>query len=114
MNEIQKNRPRRGDDRSGVMKRALLLLVLAPLVAIIRGTVLFWLWGWFAVPVGAPRVVWVHAIGLVFLVDVLCSTGRRDNKEELRLAEFFVTTTFTYALFAFYGWLLHACVGGPL
>lgn len=66
--------------------------MFALIVKILLGAIgIFWggyvtahLWAWFAVPLGAPAITWVHAVGLGLLVVALAgpkndlSTGDTD------------------------------------
>jgi len=59
---------------------AVLLLVLA---YILYGAAFETLWGWFIVPLGAPDIGIVHAIGIVTLIGLLTHTDdsvKRDRK----------------------------------
>jgi hypothetical protein len=58
---------------------AFLLLVLAAIVW--DGFAMYKLWGWFAVPVGAPHLSLAHVIGLSLLAGIFVGTNRlRPNK----------------------------------
>jgi hypothetical protein len=52
---------------------ALALLVASVPLGIYRGFVISLLWRWFALPLGAPPIGIVHAMGLTWLVSMVAS-----------------------------------------
>lgn len=47
-----------------------------------RGFVLAKLWGWYIVPLGAPLIGWVHAVGLSVFFGLLLSWAYKSDKDE--------------------------------
>ena len=61
------------------------------------------LWGWFIVPLGAPPITLIHAMGLV-LILALFKTHRPKNKyDESTTGLMWVTPAFSML----FGWLIH-------
>lgn len=61
----------------------LFLTFLVPFGWALRGWVLFVLWGWFVLPLGAPAVTIPQALGLSVLSTLfLPNTSHRQDKDE--------------------------------
>ena len=100
----------------------LLSLILLPLAFLWDGFALKTLWGWYAVPLGAPALTLVGAIGLGILVSSFYMasfmvTRLRMAKESeptdetdkaVRNFSFFLATAFAPpALSLFFGYIVH-------
>lgn len=86
------------------MKNVLILLLMVPVMLVTRGTVLYWMWGWYAVPLNLPAVSWAPVVGMVFMWDVL--HWQRKTEKTPDAMQDAATAVFSYLLFAAYGGLL--------
>lgn len=74
---------------------------------LLRGFVIYKLWGWFIVPLGMQAVGILHAYGISLFVGVLMPqiSGKdgdsKDGSKKIIL---------TPLLFLFFGWLVHLCM----
>lgn len=87
--------------------------VLATVVVlpIWRGFVTMKLWGWFAVPIGAPRVGLAVAIGLTFLIaHVVYRESPIQKKTDKEVLTGLLTVTLAPALSLGLGWFVHLWV----
>ena len=59
-----------------------LVLAIFTLMAIIRGFVLSYLWGWFVVPFGLPELSIPHAIGISLIIGFLTHQIRKEDEKK--------------------------------
>ena len=59
-----------------------LILILGIPLALLNGWALSVMWGWFIVPLGAPALGLIQAIGITYVVTFF--TYKRDKTEEAR------------------------------
>ena len=74
--------------------------------AFIRGYVIYRMWNWFIVPLGAVEIGVLHAYGLSLMVGIVFSFVQQKgaNKNVLTsIAELFLNNAFVL----FIGWLVH-------
>lgn len=83
-----------------------LLFMLVSLA--LEGTVLYYLWGWFVVPLGAPSISFWHALGLGLVVSFLTYHYYDFKKNDEAgiyepLCYLLVRPGFTFLV----GWIIH-------
>lgn len=91
-------------------------VVLIPLW-ILNGWVFMTLWGWFAVPLGAPSITLAHGLGIACLVHFLVHTSKAPEpkindeyvtKPTTTQQVVFIIGCYLKPLFALLvGWILH-------
>jgi len=67
------------------MKIILALIVIVPII-LYRGWVLFTMWNWFIVPLGAPHISLFHVLGISVIINVLTNHSeikKKSTKETL-------------------------------
>ena len=57
-------------------------IALIPPMAALHGYLLSIMWGWFAVPIGAPAIGVCHAYGLAVVVRLAMATARKTDSSE--------------------------------
>jgi hypothetical protein len=80
--------------------------IIVPL-SIWNGFVLEIMWGWFAVPLGAPDITVAHAIGIALLVQMFVShTSKSDDKSSFLST--ILTGFFISLMYLVLGAIIHA------
>jgi len=59
------------EERDGIPKGSLAAIILLVPANAYSAFIVYKLYGWFAVPIGAPILGWAHIWGLVILLEVL-------------------------------------------
>lgn len=87
------------------MKLLFSLLLIIPAISL-RGWVILKLWDWFIVPLNAPQISIVQAIGISILINFMTlhdiNTKKRDLEEEIKGYIFVFTYPFIILLI---GWV---------
>ena len=86
---------RQADSRDWTGGEAAVVFVLSIPLSVYRGFVLALLWRWFVVPLGAPAIGVVHAMGLSWLVGLATYqlTGDPDRRPAVAVAMTLLFTT---------------------
>ena len=84
----------------------ILVVVIVPL-SIWRGFVLEIMWGWFAVPLGAPDIDIAHAIGIALLIGMFLSHTPKSDDDSPTISTI-LTGFFTSLLYLMLGAVVHA------
>jgi hypothetical protein len=78
LNEVDK------DVVQGCLINCILLVVLLA-TPVIHGYTLLLLWGWFAVPIGAPVINLLDATGLALIAKFLDNSGETDASDTVKI-----------------------------
>ena len=74
--------------------------------AFIRGYVIYKMWNWFVVPLGAVEIGILHAYGLSLMVGVVFSfVQQKDNSKNAAIS--IAELLFNNAFVLFLGWIVH-------
>ena len=99
--------------RQTVSEQLWLLAVVAVLMAPLMlwgGFALMHLWGWFAVPLGAPRITLGLAVGVNLLVSYLTSRTPAQDRSDDYLARSISFAIFEPAIALGIGYVVHLCI----
>lgn len=82
-------------------------LCLMVIMALIRGFVIYKMWNWFIVPLGAVEIGILHAYGLSLMVGIVFSFLQQEKKSEksapVAVLELLLNNAFVLLL----GWFVH-------
>jgi hypothetical protein len=76
------NAPLRNDIQAVYSQELWVILMLFCLGSAIDGVTLECLWNWFIASIGAPRLTWLHAVGLMLLLRWVFTSTRRASHVE--------------------------------
>lgn len=96
------------EKRDGSLLAVVPLLALAALNGAWIAFVVHKLYGWYAVPLGAPQVSWAETWGLILLLGAVVYTSWWPKVQEgwrASLSLMFARAT-SYALMLLFGWLI--------
>lgn len=91
----------------------MILVVGLPLSMVLYALAAMLDWNWFATMLGAPRIGFLQAFGLILTVSAFTSGTGSDRKEKDKreiveiMFDMFFHIFFRFAVFAGLGWIIH-------
>ena len=91
----------------GAILLLIIVLMAIPILAIVRGFVLSYLWTWFLVPFGLPEIGVAWAIGLSMIVAYLTHEGAYTGPADEAWGKF-AGSLFSPFLLLLFGYIVHS------
>jgi hypothetical protein len=94
---------------TALAKIALVIAIDIPII-LLRGYVLFCLWGWFAVPLSAPVATMGQLIGLSILISTFRMKVETKKQPDPDMVHAVIDAVFKTLAFWGMGWIVHLVI----